>query len=139
MEEPAATLRASIATLEGEVRGLELALAALAACVGARNQDINVATVLCAAAINAAVRNGAAAGNAVRNITETLRGLTGASSDPTTTLLVSALQVHDAGPARRAALSSWLAQATDEELLDEVRALLHRYGVDLPPAPDANG
>lgn len=48
------------------------------------------------------------------------------SGNPLAVLIIAALQGRDAGPDRLAALRDWQAQATDDELADDVRELLQR-------------
>lgn len=54
-------------------------------------------------------------------------------ADPLTGLIISALQAKDAGPDRLSALKEWNAQATDDELSDDVRELLHRLSSEYQP------
>lgn len=123
--------RVRLDMLEKEVVGLRWAATALAVRLSQQSPDSAKQTreLLEATALNTEVTEGAAAALPVRDIIRNLAPLLDGGLPPAGVLLVQALQVADAGSDRRSALSAWLEQASDDELTEDMRQLLQKYGI----------
>lgn len=65
-------------------------------------------------------------GDAVKVLIEQIQPLTLGEVDPVEILLVLSLMGEDAGPDRLDALTTWMSQATDDELAQDIEQLLKK-------------
>jgi hypothetical protein len=125
-EDQLVNLRVEVEMLRGEVAGLRLMLTALAARVEAlKPEDSRTRELLMIASRYAEVMESPAAGLVARQLVRDLAIWT-QEVDPAQLLAVLVLQAEAAGAQRRQALQSWLADASVDEIAEDMRETLRR-------------
>jgi hypothetical protein len=134
LEKEISDMKARVHVLEQKLVGRKWLNIALAFAI-ARQADRELSDVLedikSALAVATASESEAAA-LPIKDVTDHLHALADGATDPRLALLARAAQYAAAGPDRRHALSTWLAQATPDEIADDLLQLLREHAPGSP-------
>lgn len=114
-------LKQQVTALQSVVEGLALRLYELEPEESGRTR-----TLLAILAELGQATEGKGVGGFMRLLFEKVDALANSGADPLHAITLLVLQARAAGPDRQDALNTWLSQATEEEISDELRELLEQ-------------
>lgn len=140
MSEELLALQARVTVLEQENIGLTAAIAALAMslCRVDAEADRRTRTLLALTMVERNVFEDEPCGFPIRSILDTLHATTQEGLDPEHVKVAGLLLAASAGPDRRPALKQWLAQASVDEIGEDMLETLRRIATP-DELPGSNG